>query len=234
MTLQCFLCERTFNTKQGLWRHRKLVHGPPVYLCCEHCEYRDKRRDNLTRHVRICHPQSVVSHPEFKKVGIMEGRQGGIKMPVSINRKLLPGKWGHGPQAEAPAPATASRPPRSPSREAVISLSPCPISPLVGRTSSPIIRLTGKPKAYLSQLLEARGAETSRTPESMPPLSPITQAGSELEEAVDEPPVKRMRQAVVEERIFRNTYLDGKLVHEEVSHHKYKKAVDANIYEVPK
>ena len=55
------------------------------------------------------------------------------------------------------------------------------------------------------------------------------QAGTD-DEATEEPPAKRMKMATVEEKVFRNTYLDGKLVHRENTQRAFLKPVDASLY----
>ena len=100
-----------------------------------------KRHDNLRRHYKLRHPERMSECATIQK-GPVEERRGGISMPVAVKRSLLSGRWGLSSQADSPAPATVSRPPASPPGDAVISLSPCPISPLVARTS-PIIHVSG-------------------------------------------------------------------------------------------
>ena len=236
MTLTCYECKGTFTSRQGLGRHLKIAHGPPLFLHCGHCSYQDKRRDNLKRHYKSCHPNHLTEYSTIRtKVG--EKREGGIRMPVSINKRL--GRLAResavrSPVAAAACKAPVSPGPQSPTREAVLSLSPTPISPLVARLS-PIVKLTGKARSMLDLMKKpVSPSRDSSTPDSMPPLSPVTvacdeQAGTD-DEATEEPPAKRMKMATVEEKVFRNTYLDGKLVHQENTQRAFLKPVVASLY----
>ena len=242
MAITCYRCQATFTKKQGLWRHVKLVHGPPLYFCCGHCSYRDKRRDNLRRHYKGCHPDSMGEFSQTQKVAVEE-RRGGVTMPVSVDRRLLVGKWAPVERERSPIREGGGQP--SGSGEAVISLSPTPISPLRG--SSPVIRLSGKPRSFFRLMRKSPESSPTSSPESAQLSSPHAAASSgppgddvggkqaalpagevETEETV--PPVKRMRLATIEEKVFRKTFIDGKLVRDEVSHRTYRSPVDANRY----
>ena len=238
MTLTCYECKGTFTSRQGLWRHLRIAHGPPLFLHCGHCSYRDKRRDNLKRHYKSCHPDHPTEYSTIRPK-VDENREGGIRMPISIDRSVLVGRLTRESAVRSPVPAAASRAPRSPgpqspTREAVLSLSPTPISPLIARLS-PIVKLTGKARSMLDLMKKpVSPSRDSSTPDSMPPLSPVTVASDEQagtdDEATEEPPAKRMKMATVEEKVFRNTYLDGKLVHRENTQRAFLKPVDASLY----
>ena len=125
-------------------------------------------------------------------------------MPGIVRRVAQSPEKFESPKSKSPPSATVSKAPDSASQDAVISLSPTPISPFVA-PSTPLIRLTGKPRS-LFNVMRRPSSPTPGTPASMPSLSPWTNAGSDVgEEAGDDAgkdpelkPTKRMKLATVE------------------------------------
>ena len=59
---------------------------------------------------------------------------------------------------------------------------------------------------------------------------PVTVASDEPADIDNkEPPVKQMNMVTVEEKVFRSTYIDGKLVHQENTQRAFLKPVDASL-----
>ncbi len=162
MGFECYTCWRTLTTKQGLWRHKKIVHGPPEVLLCGRCCYQDKQRDNLKRHYRRCHTQymekyasirpTLIEHPQSQSV---EQTPVTLSLPVQIDCTKLAGRLARGSDQTTTAslPATVSKAPQSPTPsirqgDAVITLSPTPISPLHA-PSFPMAPLKGRKGLYL-------------------------------------------------------------------------------------
>ena len=65
MEFACHQCSKKFAHLRGLLRHKK-GHGPPLYLHCQKCNYRDVRRDNIRRHYKRQHKDHLADLEEIK------------------------------------------------------------------------------------------------------------------------------------------------------------------------
>ena len=254
MVEECYKCRDTFTCKQGLWRHLRVKHGPPKFLHCKRCSFKEKRRDNFGRHYRICHPDHRAEGALIQAKLEKEPRRGspvllngGITLPVSVDRSVLVGRLARdNPTKRSSAPATVSKPPPSPKAPAeetqpplsptVISLSPTPISPLQAPPRSPSIRLGGKPRTMLA-IMRGEPANTDGSPPGTVSESSSKSAAPEPgqdigEDSVDPPevPARRTRFARVEETLCRKTYLGDTLVDVENITRVFLKPVDPSRY----
>lgn len=49
---ECTTCERSYTSRQHLWRHRKFECGKAPTFFCDECDYSSKHRSNLNNHMR--------------------------------------------------------------------------------------------------------------------------------------------------------------------------------------
>ena len=246
MAIECYQCGATFTAKQGLWRHLKVMHGPSAFLWCGRCRYRDKRRDNLRRHYRMCHPEHLEECNTIQRVE-EDSRIGGIIMPQPEVPSTKEGgagpatdgavpEDGEGPSSPTALPAGEQSPHLAEDASpdpAVISLSPMPISPLVAR-ATPTATPSGKTKAMMQILKSLAPNRTSPVRDdssvSLPPLSPATVTSPDETESEEERPTKRVKVVAIEETVHRKVIYEGQLIREEDIRRNYWKLVDVNKY----
>ena len=157
-------------------------------------------------------PRSILDLPKSQMQGLME--EGSSSRPAVISLSPTPISPLVRGEARVRSPVLAKM--YGAARE-LIEKPSTPAPP----KAQPAIRLTGKPKSVLDLIrnqalspvsVGSQGSSTSQEP------ADFGGAGDQPKANGQEQMVKHMKMARVEEKVYRNTYLDGRLVREEVHH----------------
>ena len=125
MEFACHQCLKKFAHLRGLLRHKK-GHGPPLYLHCQKCNYRDVRRDNIRRHYKRQHKDHLADLEEIKMGDQRRQEAGGRAEPGTRReaRRLIVAKPTSPRQEGSPAPTPKIRVPWEKFREMPKAISP--------------------------------------------------------------------------------------------------------------
>ncbi len=178
---KCRECFEEFAQNEVLWRHIKATHGPVEYLCCKQCQYRATARSTMERHYVKFHPAEREEAKEIKPTREDSAPEGPNVLLAQVDAS------GGCPNEDG----TVEAPRRDASAEeetVILSLSPCPISPLM-RCPSPHVTIpSGKPRGMMS-MMAPRPPSPASSRSSMPSLEPRA-LSPEREHLCSPPPVR--------------------------------------------
>ena len=123
--LKCRECPEEFEQSDALWDHIKALHGPIEFLHCRRCHYRATARSSLERHYmkfhRVLREEAWAIQPALEAAAAGEPRVRVAQVEGGESASRQDGA------EEAPVQQECRTGIESP----FLSLSPCPISPLM-------------------------------------------------------------------------------------------------------
>ena len=213
---KCRECKAVYSDAEELWRHIRAEHGPIQYLYCRQCQYRATCRETVRKHYRSYHPGCEAEAESVKAEIERTGQTPRVALVRADGQPASPKQSAESEESGVPASTPLLPDVDHGCNEDVLSLSPCPMSPLL-RSPSPLasaprktppLPLTGKPRGMLQ--ITPPDASPASTASSMPEL--------EADEAPDvdpEPPRKMIKMATVKEHVTKDVIVEGRVVSRE-------------------